>query len=115
MSACLRLRTLTCALAVAMLAAIPACTVSAYPENYSDDGDYPPDDFIATTEPVYYDGHAAYWYHSHWYYRDGAHWRSYGHEPPALAQRRAQNGPPPRRDYARPSVRAAAPSRGGRR
>jgi hypothetical protein len=105
-------RTLCAALAAATLAAMPACTMTAYPENYADDGGYPPDDFVATTQPVYFEGHAAYWYGNHWYYRDGAHWRSYAHEPPALAQRRAQNGPPARQNYARPSVRASAPARG---
>ena len=85
--------------------------MTAYPENSADDGDYPPDDFIATTEPVYYDGHPAYWYHNRWFYRDGSRWSSYAHEPPALAQRRAESGPPLRRDYGRPSVRASAPAR----
>jgi hypothetical protein len=59
----------------------------------------PPAEFIATTEPVYYDGHAAYWYGNHWNWRDehGA-WNHYDHEPPALADRRTHS-PPVRRSY----------------
>ncbi|HEY1697058.1 MAG TPA: hypothetical protein VGG39_33090 [Polyangiaceae bacterium] len=53
----------------------------------------PPAEYIATTEPVYYEGHAAYWYGDHWYWRDvhGA-WQHYDHEPAALADRRAHWG-----------------------
>jgi hypothetical protein len=43
-----------------------------YPAGYYDD--YPPDAYIATTEPVYFEGHAAYWYGGRWFYRDGARW-----------------------------------------
>lgn len=71
------------------------------PAYYSDD--YPPDAYIATTDPYYFDGHATYWYGGRWYYRDGRSWRHYDHEPPALYQRRVQ-GPPVRRHYeARPA------------
>ena len=54
----------------------------------------PPPEYIATTEPVYYEGHAAYWYGNHWYWRDdhGA-WNHYDHEPPFLADRRAHFAP----------------------
>ena len=50
----------------------------------------PPPEWIATTEPVYFEGHAAYWYENHWVWRDehGA-WARYDHEPPFLANRRA--------------------------
>jgi hypothetical protein len=37
--------------------------------------------YVASTEPVYYNGYAHYWYNNHWYYRDGARWRYYGAEP----------------------------------
>ena len=59
----------------------------------------PPPEFVATTEPTYYEGHAAYWYGGRWAWRDehGA-WNHYDHEPPALADRRA-HFPPVRRDY----------------
>jgi hypothetical protein len=42
---------------------------------------FPPAWFIATTAPVYYDGHAAYWYQNRWYYQDGRNWRAYDSEP----------------------------------
>jgi hypothetical protein len=54
----------------------------------------PPPEYIATTEPVYYEGHAAYWYGNHWAWRDehGA-WNHYDHEPAALAERRTHAAP----------------------
>ena len=54
----------------------------------------PPPEYIATTEPVYYEGHAAYWYNNHWFWRDqrGA-WNHYDHEPAFLADRRAHFAP----------------------
>jgi len=59
----------------------------------------PPSEYVATTEPVYYEGHAAYWYGGHWNWRDehGA-WNHYDHEPPALLDRR-QRSPPVRRSW----------------
>ena len=59
----------------------------------------PPAEYIATTEPVYYEGHASYWYGNHWSYRDehGA-WAHYDHEPTFLADRRA-HAAPARRSY----------------
>ena len=42
---------------------------------------FPPNFFIATARPVYYEGHAAYWYRNRWYYRDGRSWRYYHEEP----------------------------------
>jgi hypothetical protein len=89
--------------------------------DYGYDGDYPPDAYIATTEPFYFDGRPVYWYHDHWYYRSGGGWRHYDREPPALQQRRLA-GAPARRNFepgwrGRPSVgsrgRPAAPSGGG--
>jgi hypothetical protein len=62
------------------------------------DPDYPPAAFVATTEPVYVDGRAAYWYHDHWYYRDGGGWRHYDREPRVLYQRRV-SAAPVRRNY----------------
>jgi hypothetical protein len=59
----------------------------------------PPPEFIATTEPVYYEGHAAYWYGNRWVYRDEhGGWGRYDHEPPALADRRG-HFPPVRHSY----------------
>ena len=54
---------------------------------------YPPDGYIATTEPVYYEGRATYWYGGNWYYRNGNSWNHYDREPPALQQRRMQAAP----------------------
>jgi hypothetical protein len=110
-------RLLGSALLCATVTMACGCAVEAYPASYpGDDGGYPPADFIATAEPVYYDGHATYWYNNHWVYRDGNRWGSYRQEPRELAQRRAQQGEPPRTNYARPSTRrAAAPARGGHR
>jgi hypothetical protein len=68
---------------------------------------YPPPSFIATAQPVYYDGHASYWYDNHWVYRDGGGWSTYRSEPPYLAQRRVQAGPA-RRTYERPVARPQA-------
>ncbi|HEX4404083.1 MAG TPA: hypothetical protein VH560_04595 [Polyangia bacterium] len=73
-----------------------ACTVGVGYDGY--DTAYPSDSYIATTEPVYYDGRATYWYGGAWYYRDGGGWRHYDHEPPALYQRRVQVAPA-RRNY----------------
>jgi hypothetical protein len=80
--------------------------------------DYPPDAYIATTEPIYFDGRANYWYGGQWYYRGaGGRWSHYDHEPPALYQRRMQGGPV-RHNFehvtARPAPRAPARSGGWR-
>ena len=55
--------------------------------------DYPSDAYIATTEPVYFDGRATYWYGGNWYYREGNRWSHYDREPPALQERRMQAAP----------------------
>lgn len=46
------------------------------------DDDAPPPEVIATIAPVYFEGHAAYWWHDRWHYRDphGA-WLRYHSEP----------------------------------
>jgi hypothetical protein len=49
----------------------------------------PPSAYIASYEPVYYNGFAHYLYHDHWYYRDhGGAWRGYDHEPGFLHDQR---------------------------
>ena len=50
----------------------------------------PPDDYIATTPPEYFEGRPVYYYRNSWYYRDqrGA-WNYYRSEPPYLRDRRA--------------------------
>jgi hypothetical protein len=69
---------------------------SGYYGGYYDD--YPPDAYIATTAPVYYDGYPTYWYHGRWFYRNGGGWAHYDHEPRALYGRRIA-APPVRRNY----------------
>jgi hypothetical protein len=52
---------------------------------------YPPAEYVASYEPIYYNGFAHYLYHDHWYYRDhGGAWRGYEHEPGALHDRRGE-------------------------
>ena len=93
------------------LVGIGACEVGVgYNGGY--DADYPPDAYIATTEPVYVDGRAAYWYGGRWYYRDGGGWRHYDREPPALYQRRMQ-GPVVRRNFEAPASRGRGRATGG--
>jgi hypothetical protein len=38
---------------------------------------YPDDAYIASAEPVYYNGVAHYWYRDRWYYRTGGQWAWY--------------------------------------
>jgi len=54
----------------------------------------PPSWFIATSRPVYYDGHASYWYGNQWHYRQGRTWHTYREEPRRLREHRSQ-----RRDH----------------
>lgn len=94
------LRGFACAVILAAtVAANAGCGLEVgaeYPAGYYDD--YPPDAYIATTEPVYFEGHAAYWYGGRWYYRDGGRWNHYDREPAGLREHRGQ-GPPGRRNY----------------
>jgi hypothetical protein len=53
----------------------------------------PPAEYIATTEPVYFEGRPAYWYGDRWYYRDGGSWRHYRDEPAHLRNYRRQHVP----------------------
>lgn len=92
---------------VALVVVAPGCAFEvgpAYPAVYYDD--YPPDAYVGTTEPVYFEGHAAYWYGGHWYYRDAGAWHHYDREPPELHERRVQS-PPQRRTYEPHAVRPA--------
>jgi hypothetical protein len=97
------LRAIACAVSlVATALGAGGCGVGVeadYPAGYY--ADYPPDDYIATTEPVYYDGYPAYWYGGFWYYRGpGGRWNHYDREPSALYDRRLR-APPGRRGYER--------------
>jgi hypothetical protein len=66
---------------------------------------YPSDSFLVTGQPVYYEGHASYFYNGRWVYRDGGgRWNAYRSEPAFLAQRRGAVAAP-RRTYERPAAR----------
>lgn len=104
-----KLRRTACALAIVMAAVATAgCGVQM---EASSPGvavnSYPSDGYVATTEPVYYEGHATYWYGGSWQYRDGNRWNHYDREPPALQQRRMQAAPV-RRSYAPSGARRVA-------
>ena len=114
------LRRMTYALTVGAGLATAACGLDVgveYPNGVYDTG-YPPDAYIATTEPVDFDGHASYWYGGRWYYRNGGGWGHYDKEPAALRQRRTQAAPA-RRTYERsgghPAGRAGGRAAGGSR
>ena len=107
------LRAMACAVtlsATIVVAAGSGCGlrvgVAYAPSEY---GDYPPDAYIATAEPVYFEGRASYWYGGRWYYRDGNRWGHYDREPAALRQRRAQVAPR-QRTYEQPSRGRQAPA-----
>ena len=94
-----RLRRLVSFVALgATIVTTAACAVGVSDGYSGYDGDYPPDAYVATTEPIYFEGRATYWYGGRWYYRDGGGWRHYDREPAALYQRRAQAAPV-RRNY----------------
>jgi uncharacterized membrane protein YgcG len=117
------LRRAACAVVFgAMITAGAGCGVEVGPEYpvgfYRD---YPPDAFIATTEPFYYNGRAAYWYGGRWNYRNGGGWDHYAREPAALYQQRMQGAPRARmyessggRDLGHAGGRSGGGSSGGR-
>jgi hypothetical protein len=74
----------------------------------------PPAEYIATAEPVYYEGHAAYWYGNRWYYRNGGGWGHYEGEPAFLRGVRGRPGWGARYHYGSGGFRGGA-GHGGRR
>lgn len=54
---------------------------------------FPAPEFIATTQPIFFEGHAAYWFGGRWYYREGNAWRYYRDEPAFLRDRRMHREP----------------------
>jgi hypothetical protein len=76
-------------------ALVGGCALEPEPGYPGEEGvyGYPPDDYLATTDPVYFDGRASYWYGGRWNYREGGRWNHYGHEPRGLYQRRMQGLP----------------------
>jgi hypothetical protein len=59
----------------------------------------PPPSFVATVQPVYYEGHASYWYGGHWHWRDTHGWHAYDREPGYLHDHRAHEHWAPRPHY----------------
>ena len=56
-----------------------SCLVAAAPAQAQEG--YPPETYIATSEPAYFEGRPVYYYGGYWYYRDGHAWRHYASEP----------------------------------
>ena len=55
---------------------------------------YPDAAYVASAEPVYYNGSAHYWYRDRWYYRNGDGWAWYrGGEPAYLHDYRFHRWP----------------------
>lgn len=90
----------------------PEYPAQPYAATIESGGLYPPATYVATTEPVYYQGRPTYWYRDRWYYRDGGGWRSYPEEPRALNQQRVTYGAPARYDYGRPSMQGRGVGQG---
>jgi hypothetical protein len=80
------------ALAVMVSGTMAASGCSA--EILAEPVEYPPQAFVATTAPVYYQGRPAYWYNERWYYRTGGGWGYYRVEPGYLNRRRTVYGAP---------------------
>jgi hypothetical protein len=74
--------------ALGVLGAVTLCSHTASAQEY----DYPPPEYIATAEPVYYEGRPAYWYNNRWYYRNGGAWGYYHGEPGYLRDWRGRPG-----------------------
>ncbi len=73
--------------------AVVACIATAIPVAAQEiEADLPPE-VVATMTPVYFEGHAAYWYGNRWHYRDGGHWRRYREEPVFLRDSRVRREP----------------------
>jgi len=69
------------ALKRAVCGAVLAGSLLAIPASAQVVVEFPPPEFIAVNPPVYFEGHAAYYYGNRWYYRDGPGWHSYHDEP----------------------------------
>ncbi len=69
--------------------AMPLAAIAAHSTDANADA-WPPTTFIASYEPVYYNGFAHYLWHDHWYYRDHGAWRGYATEPGFLRDHRGE-------------------------
>jgi len=81
-------RTARAAVGLLFLSASAVATAGCADEVVVGPADYPPAAFLATAQPVYYEGRPAYFYGNRWYYRNGASWGAYRSEPEFLSQRR---------------------------
>jgi hypothetical protein len=104
----LRIRASSYPAATAFAAAVGLATLA--PATASAQIVIPPAEFVATTEPVYYGGHASYWYNGHWYWKDEhGGWQHYESEPRELADHRAHSPPPTKHYYGKPAPRPGPP------
>ena len=76
------------------------------------DEGYPPEGYIATATPVYYEGFPSYWYGGRWYRREGAGWRAY-HDEPAYLHNYRSRAAPVRQSYGRGQYYGHARGGGG--
>jgi hypothetical protein len=52
---------------------------------------YPTPAYVASYQPIYYNGYAHYYWNNHWVYRDRVGvWHGYATEPPVLWARRGE-------------------------
>lgn len=50
----------------------------------------PPSEYVASYEPVYYNGSAHYFWHRYWHYRDHGIWHRWDREPAFLHDHRGE-------------------------
>jgi hypothetical protein len=74
---------------LAACVAVPFFSVTAY-STVAEAQIGPPTTYVASYEPVYYNGLAHYLYRGHWFYRDHGAWRGYDREPGFLHDRRGE-------------------------
>ena len=80
----------------ALIVVLPLCAFTRVAAAQEPPPPPPPPTYVATAEPVYFNGQATYWYMNHWYWREpSGRWFYYRHEPSALRERR-MHGPPVR-------------------
>lgn len=78
------MKTIKMALVSAVLSAGAAAAITFAPSTASAQEYYVsvvPPSYIASTEPVYWNGRPHYYYNGYWMYREGARWRYYRTEP----------------------------------
>jgi hypothetical protein len=72
-------------------AVLPLAAITAYvPSADAQVVVYPTREYIASYQPIYYNGYAHYYYNNHWYYRDAVGWHGYATEPAVLVARRGE-------------------------